>query len=125
MTSFLKIVTFYIFLISCDIACGQNTSSPTTVSAQFPGGKDSLKVFLKKNFTYDKYVPFCSYPVTIKAAIQVLKDGTIKFIDYIGPNDNTSRFEAIRTIDKMPKWVPANENGQPIVSTVTVTLYSK
>jgi hypothetical protein len=77
-------------------------SSPNIV-ATFPGGKDSLSIFIKKHL---KYMIHTIYPKVYVAFI-VSTTGKISNIGLYRGVDNSYNRAAIDVVLKMPDWQPA------------------
>jgi hypothetical protein len=83
--------------------------NPLPVLPQFPGGKDSLSSFIKKNTHYPKEA--CKHHVTgiIEVDFTVTTTGSIKdpvVKNHLGYGCDE---EAIRVVNLMPKWISARK----------------
>jgi len=80
----------------------------------FPGGETALSVFLSENVQYPHEAQLAGVQGRVICEFVVNTNGSIvdlKVVRSIHPGlDN----EAIRVIQKMPKWIPATSNGKPI-----------
>lgn len=87
---------------------------------KFPGGEHGFKQFLKKNLKWPKTNIDVQGKIWIIFTIQ--KDGSVtnaKIIRGIGsPFDE----EALRVINKSPKWIPATQNGKRVKIQYTVSI---
>ena len=81
--------------------------------AQYPGGEDSLKRFIGKNFHNPDSIPFISVTKKGKVKFVVLIDGTTGSFEILERVGYKYDEEIIRLI-KLTKWVPATEKGRPI-----------
>ena len=92
--------------------------------AEFPGGKEGWGRFLAKNCNVtvpsDKGAPTGSYTVELQFIVHL--DGSISDIKALTKHGYGMEEEAIRTLRKGPKWLPAEQNGHKVVSFKTVTL---
>jgi TonB family protein len=77
---------------------------------EFPGGTDSLLVFIQKNLMYPV---ICDYDVegTVYISFFVETDGKISNKRVLRSIDEILDNEALKVIDKMPKWKPGKCNG--------------
>ncbi|MDE1192310.1 MAG: energy transducer TonB [Arachidicoccus sp.] len=88
------------------------------VEASFPGGPDAwqkyLKANLRQNTPSDNGAPPGQYAVVV--SFLVSKDGTISEVKAINPPspDYGTADEAVRVIQRGPKWNPAIQNGRPV-----------
>ena len=81
---------------------------------QFPGGRDSLNLFIMKN---------CRYPAISREqnkqgeeVIQILidKDGhpsSVAILQSVSPEIDK---EIVRVLSRSPRWIPATVNGNPV-----------
>ncbi len=76
---------------------------------QFPGGVDEMNHFISKNQPAD---------ITTQGRVVlqfiVEKDGKLSDIHLLRSLDETMDKEAIRIMEKMPKWIPGKQNGHPV-----------
>jgi TonB family protein len=86
----------------------------------FPGGKKGFEKFLKKNLKMPKTSVDAQGKVYITFLVQ--KNGgliNVKVARGINPAFDA---EALRVINKSPKWVPAKRNGKPVAMQYTVPI---
>lgn len=91
----------------------QKKFTPFIVDPQFPGGPDKLKAFLKKNLRYPEAAR--QYQVQGRVVLQffVETDGTLSEIKVLSTPHELLTQEAIRVLQKMPKWKPGLQDGTP------------
>ncbi len=77
--------------------------------ASFPGGESAVKSFLAENMQYPS--------MARENADGRLSDFRIKRMV-----DPDLEAEALRLAGKMPKWTPADDNGQPVKSTAELKI---
>lgn len=84
------------------------------VLAQFPGGNDSLKAFVKRNFTlpeaYRNMKPFFIKSLVVRYTIEA--DGRLSHIDALKNDFPDLAAEAIRVFKSSPKWTPGKKDGR-------------
>ena len=89
-------------------------------AASFPGGTSEWLKYLEHNLNRDKPIIKGEVPgkYTVNLNFIVDKDGDIK--DVVAENNPgfSTKDEAIRVMLSSPKWIPAKQNGQPVVSQV-------
>ncbi|PXV68801.1 protein TonB [Dysgonomonas alginatilytica] len=81
---------------------------------QFPGGNNELYKFLEKNLRYPSLALEMGIQGRVIVGFTVSKTG-----DIINPQIYRSLFsscdkEAIRLIEKMPRWLPGKSRGRPV-----------
>lgn len=86
-----------------DSLSNRNIYIMADIMPEFPGGSDSLVLFLIKNLEWPK--DEADYGGTIYASFIVETDGTLTYKKIIrGVYDRADK-EVLRVIDIMPKWV--------------------
>lgn len=80
----------------------------------FPGGADSLKVFIKKNYNWTVGKETIVGKVFIEFYVE--KDGNISNISIVKGLHPDCDKEAIRIVKLMPKWNPSEVDGKSIRS---------
>jgi len=84
--------------------------------AAFPGGSDGWVKYLSKNLKIDLPVkngaPVGSYNVVLNFVVQ--SNGEVTNIEAIKNPGYGTAAEAIRMIEKGPKWIPAQQNGKKV-----------
>ena len=87
------------------------------IAAEFPGGLPAWSKYLERNLNRDLPVENGAPPgkYTVVVSFIVAKDGSIS--DVAAENDPGygTKAEAIRVIQKGPKWKPAVQNGRNVI----------
>jgi len=97
----------------------------TETNAEFPGGDQSFIDFINKNIT----LPSVQNDITIKLkfTFTVKKDGTLDNVEVHNESQTPANMkevvgqlqkEAVKALQKSPKWKPATRDGNPINSGV-------
>ena len=73
---------------------------------QFPGGRDSLALFIKKHTRYPKEARRNNISGIIEVDFTVATDGTIKNPTVFKSLGYGCDEEALRIVHLMPKWIP-------------------
>jgi TonB family protein len=81
--------------------------------AQYPQGKDSLMTFIKNNLVYPSDG---GVQGRVIVGFVVEKDGSITNVDIVRSVHRALDEAAINVINKMPKWIPATNNGKIVRS---------
>ena len=93
-------------------------------AAQFPGGGEGWIRYLEKNLNRDVPVangaPIGQYKVIL--SFVVTSDGDIKDVKAVADPGYGTAAEAIRIIEKGPKWVPAEQNGKKVNYFITQSI---
>ncbi|HYI77216.1 MAG TPA: TonB family protein [Chryseolinea sp.] len=77
----------------------------------YPGGLDSLKDFIKKNTKYPNGT--ADYVGTVYVELTVIEDGSLTDFKIVRALCDACDKNAIETLKKMPKWIPATVNEKP------------
>ena len=83
--------------------------------AQFPGGFDSLTSFMEENLHYPPELKGIYGRVVVQFLVGL--DGAISDVEvfYHGKNPLMDD-EAVRVVQSMPNWIPAEKDGKPVRS---------
>jgi TonB family protein len=87
-------------------------------AAEFPGGLEAFKLFLNKNLQAPSELKV-GQQKTVIVQFLIDADGTAKQWQIAQSGGNNFDKEAIRVLKRMPKWVPAWQNGHPMAISVT------
>jgi len=77
---------------------------------EFPGGPEGLKRFLAKNLTTPSELED-GEKKTVHIRFKVDKDGAVNTFEIITSGGNEFDNEVVRVCKKMPRWIPALQNG--------------
>lgn len=88
--------------------------------AEFPGGPEKLKEYLKKNLSYPDIAREEGVEGKVFVKFVVSKNGTIKDVKVIRSVDPLLDKEAIRVVSQMPNWTPAEQHNKPCASYFTL-----
>jgi len=87
-------------------------------SAKFPGGNDALAEFLKRYLVTPDELE-ADQKKTVLVRFMVDEDGSISKAEIVQSGGNSFDKEVLRVIRKMPKWIPAQQNGLKVSSYFT------
>lgn len=97
----------------CFTASGADTTwYPYSIHASFPGGDEARIEYLEKNLKYPKLAQEAGIEGTVYISFIISKTAEIKDIKIIRGVHDLLDNEAIRVIDKMPKWNPGMIDGE-------------
>ena len=77
---------------------------------EFPGGYEGLKRFLAKNLTTPSDLED-GEKKTVHIRFKVDKEGAVNTFEIITSGGNEFDNEVVRVCKKMPRWIPALQNG--------------
>ncbi len=92
---------------------------------QFPGGEDSLKMFIAKNTNYPKEAANINIQGKIYIRFVVTSTGEIDKVSVIRGVDPILDKEAIRVVKLLPKWIPGKQRGKAVNVWYTVPIEFK
>jgi protein TonB len=92
--------------------------------AEFTGGTEALMKFIEDNMDYSRY-NHGSIQGKVYVTIIVEKSGKISNIEVVRGAHRLLDDEAIRIVEKMPKWNPAEHNGKIVRSYFTFPVIFK
>jgi TonB family protein len=95
---------------------GDTTWFPYESFSKFPGGTDSLRRFIMKNFKYPPDAKHGRIQGTVKVKFMITQDGSVDFIEVINSVHPLLDREALRLVSLMPKWIPAMQEGRLVKS---------
>lgn len=114
-----------ILILSAFCASGKNpkkqiTASDTTVYTvvdkmpEFPGGKDSLDMFLTRHFVWPTVLLESGVQGRIGLHFIVEKNGQLTHIVVFREVTPAMNKEAVRLFSIMPNWIPGEKNGKKV-----------
>ncbi|GAB3896257.1 energy transducer TonB [Spirosoma agri] len=116
--------------LSMTIGFGQSISSlDTTVftivekQPEFPGGKDSLDAFIKRNLHYSPEARKAGIKGRVLSSFIVETDGRLTDVRLLTGIGAGCDEEAIRIIRAMPRWLPGRQSGTPIRVKYTLPIW--
>ena len=80
----------------------------------FPGGDAKLREWIKKNMKYPSYAKKNGIEGQVLVVFIVEKDGSISNAEVSWGVDPSLDQEALRIVNKMPKWKPGTQHGRTI-----------
>jgi len=88
--------------------------------AEFPGGYDSMKTFIRRNTRYPS--PRTCVEGNVFVQFIVNEDGSVTDAKVIRGLCEQCDRNALLVISKMPKWMPARENGKFLKSKLIIPI---
>ena len=97
------------------------TSHEEGTPAQFPGGKKELFNFIMKEVNYPKDLEKASIEGKVFVAFEISETGKVENASIAKSSTHEAMDqEALRIVNKMPKWEPAMKEGKSIRSKMTL-----
>jgi TonB family protein len=93
---------------------GTELTQTIDVQPQFPGGEDSLNVFLKKNLQYPEEAIKKGIQGKVFVTFIIDTDGSLSEIKLVKGIGEGCDEEALRMVKKMPNWRPAFYQGKVV-----------
>lgn len=129
----MKKIVFFIFLILPFLGYSQTDSTKVTEQEEvdelpilvekkpeYPGGEAAMYKFINKHIKYPKKARKEGIEGIVYVQFIIDKEGNItkaKVIKGIGYGCDE---EALRVVNKMPKWTPGTQRGKPVQVTFTL-----
>lgn len=98
------------------VGADRKENSVNEVPAYFPGGKDKLKQYISTNLKYPEKEKEASVTGIVKVSFTVDKKGSIKSTKVIQGVSDALDKEALKLVNNMPAWIPAQKLGEAISS---------
>lgn len=98
----------------CNLVTQDDKEKNTNVDDElpsFPGGDAKLREWIKKNMKYPSYAKNNGIEGQVLVVFIVEKDGSISNAEVSWGVDPSLDQEALRIVNKMPKWKPGTQNG--------------
>jgi len=88
--------------------------SHVEVMPQFPGGEGALMKYLGDNIIYPTIAQEQGIQGRVSLRFVVKPDGSVSDVQVVKGLDPSCDKEAMRVVQKMPKWIPGKQNGNPV-----------
>ena len=92
---------------------------------QYPGGTSELMHYLSSNLKYPIQAIEANIEGRVFLKFVVGKDGHISGVTILKGIDPGCDKEAMRVVEKMPKWIPGMQNGNPVAVYFTLPVVFK
>ena len=90
--------------------------------AEFPGGREAWTKFLNKNLKYPKQAKRMGVEGNVYLSFIVDRTGTISDISVIREVGGGCDEEAVRVLEKSPKWTPGKQRGKAVIQRMTIRI---
>ena len=88
----------------------------------FPGGEEAMAVWIASQINYPKKSIKKGETGTVYVQFVVLKDGSVDGVKVVRGVTKRLDEEALRVIKLMPKWTPAELNGEKVNCRYTIPI---
>ena len=88
--------------------------TPLPTIPQFPGGRDSLVLYIKKHTCYPRKARKHHIKGVVEVDFTVATDGSLKNIRVLKPLGYGCDKEAIKVVKHMPRWLPGMMGRNPM-----------
>ncbi len=88
----------------------------------YPGGDQALQEYISANLQYPETARSNGIEGVVNVSFTVNADGSIGSIKIVRMVDPDLEQEAIRLVKSMPKWTPAEKNGQVVPAEATIAV---
>jgi len=95
------------------------------VEAQYPGGFDSLRVFVNRNLNYPESSIMAGEQGRVYLSFVVELDGSLSNITVMRGVSRLIDEEAVRLVSSMPNWIPGEQSGKTVRSLFRIPLVFK
>lgn len=91
---------------------------------QFPGGESALCTFIARNLHYPP-IEGCGIQGKIILRFVITESGFVSDVEVIRSFGKDCDNEAVRVVEKLPKWIPGEHNGQKVAVYYTLPIAFK
>ncbi len=92
-------------------------------NAQFKGGIEKLRRWIQYNFEAERLIKSIGINgFNIQVKLDIDKEGTPILTEIVGNDNPKIRTEVERIIRRMPKWIPAKQNNENVVSKFSIPI---
>jgi len=95
-------------------------SSVVEEMPEFKGGNSALSEYLLRTVRYPEEAKEKGIQGTVYISFVINESGEVSLVKAIKGIGGGCDEEAIRVIEQMPKWIPANQRGKPVSSNYTL-----
>lgn len=95
------------------------------VEAKYPGGFDSLRVFVNRNLNYPDSSIMAGEQGRVYLSFVVELDGSLSNITVMRGVSRLIDAEAVRLVSCMPNWIPGEQSGKTVRSLYRIPLVFK
>ncbi len=95
------------------------------IAPEFPGGENAKLAYITNNLKYPTIASENNVQGMVMVQFVVERDGRLTNIQLARDLGNGCGQEALRLVQKMPKWTPGKDKGQPVRVLVTLPIRFK
>ena len=112
-----KVKCLLLLFIAVVIMCGCGSSKQLAQIDQmleYPGGLQMLDIFLTENIHYPEASRQAGIQGVVMVSFIVEEDGSVTNCSITQSLNYECDHEALRVVEKMPKWKPGMNDGKPV-----------
>lgn len=100
--------------VATETVAGVSAEDKDLIQPYFPGGTPAVLNYLSKNIVYPAQAVTDKIEGKVVLQFTITKKGRIKDVEVIKSAHPLLDAEAVRVLERMPKWVPGKKDGKPI-----------
>lgn len=100
--------------VATETVAGVSAEDKDLIQPYFPGGTPAVLNYLSKNIVYPAQAVTDKIEGKVVLQFTITKKGRIKDVEVIKSAHPLLDAEAVRVLERMPKWVPGKRDGKPI-----------
>lgn len=100
--------------VATETVTGISAEDKDLIQPYFPGGTPAVLNYLSKNIVYPAQAVTDKIEGKVVLQFTITKKGRIKDVEVIKSAHPLLDAEAVRVLERMPKWVPGKKDGKPI-----------
>lgn len=100
--------------VATETVAGVSAEDKDLIQPYFPGGTPAVLNYLSKNIVYPAQAVTEKIEGKVVLQFTITKKGRIKDVEVIKSAHPLLDAEAVRVLERMPKWVPGKKDGKPI-----------
>jgi len=101
---------------------GQTIQTENEKTAQFPGGQEAMMKFINGHLIYPKTMKGQGIEGRLFLRFNVLPDGTLADFEAVRSPHEDFTNAAIKAMKQMPKWIPAEKDGEKVKIKMTLPI---
>lgn len=109
-------------LLTIGIALSSVIGMSSAETPSYPGGDSAMKEYISSNLKYPATALETGVEGVVTVGFVVLPDGTLKDVKVVKMVDPDLEKEAVRLVNGMPAWIPADREGTPVEAPAKVDI---
>lgn len=100
--------------VATEVVTGVSVEDEDLIQPYFPGGTPAVVNYLSKNIVYPAQAVTEKIEGRVLLQFVVSKRGRIKDVEVVKSAHPLLDAEAVRVLERMPRWVPGQKDGKPV-----------